>query len=71
MKTRVIALVLAVCMMLGLCAFASAAGDVHVHSTNGTGPCYCVYNMPSLVYEDLGGGKTLVRCINCGWSVTI
>lgn len=69
MKTRVIALVLAVCMMLGLCAFASAAGDVHVHSTNGAGEHNCF--APSFIYEDLGGGYFRITCINCRWSTVI
>lgn len=59
MKTRVIALVLAVCMMLGLCAFASASVD-------GTNSC-CSNPSPYYRYENRGSEVwVVVECQNCG-----
>lgn len=54
MKTRVIALILAVCMMLSLGVFASASVD---------SSCNCA--IPSYTYGTNCHG-TYVYCINCG-----
>ncbi len=58
MKTRVIALALAVCMVLGLGVFALAA-------VNGPYACNCVYSQPSYTYGTNCHGS-YVYCINCG-----
>ena len=61
MKTRIIALVLAVCMMLGLCAFASAADDVHVCS----GGTNCDLYGHTLQVQYGPNNETIVICTVC------
>ncbi len=63
MKTRVIALILAVFMMLGLCAFASASTDAY-------SDCTCVSG-PRAYYYTCGSGGTHVYCSGCGVTLAI
>ena len=63
MKTRVIALVLAVCMMLGLCAFASAAANDYLCDC---GPLF----RGNLIHYDFGNGHGEVRCADCGVKIS-